>query len=215
MRFVAGFTAGLAGYLRDRLLYCLVVAATLVAGVVAGAIVASGLTSPERAGVSGSLFGFLGDLALNQRLPSAAELLRHSVGQHLRTAALLWLLGVTVVGFPGVLVILFVRGFSIGFTVGFLVHNLGLAGLAVAAAGVLPQHLLAVPVVLVQGVAAVSFSVSLFRNRFGREHRGRFYQELAGYTVLIAGTSLVLVGAALLESFISPLFLRLAAHLVE
>lgn len=214
MRFVAGFAAGLGGYLRERPLHCLVAAAALVAGVVVGAIVAGALAPSERAGVSGPLLGFLSDLAVNQGIPPAAELLRHSAARHLRTAALLWLLGVTVVGFPGVLVILFVRGFSIGFTVGFLVRNLGLPGLAVATAGVLPQHLLSVPVVLVQGVAALSFSLSLFRNRFGREHRARFYQELAGYTAVLAGTSLLLMAAALLESFVSPIFLRLAAQLV-
>lgn len=214
MRVATGFAVGLAAYLRDRLGYCLMVVATLVLGVVAGAIAATGLSPQDRAGVAGSLLGFLGDLALNEAVPSTGDLLAHTLGQHLRTAAFLWLLGVTVVGFPGVLLILFVRGFSIGFTVGFLVHNLGLSGLAVAAAGVLPQHLLAVPAVLVQGVAAASFSWALLRNRFGRE-RGRFYHELAGYTAVIAGTSAALAGAALLESLVGPVFLRLAAHLVQ
>lgn len=80
-----------------------------------------------------------------------SEILYQSILDNvLKTAALLFVLGLTVIGAPLVLGIVFLRGFVLGFTVGFLIQETSLNGLILAAAAVLPPHnVVAVPAIMI------------------------------------------------------------------
>ncbi len=212
MLWVENFQEGLVAYLRDRRWFFLFLIVVLSAGVVAGSALAGTLTGDVQQQLGSYLGGFLRSLG-GAEVPASPEILRWSLAQNLRTAGFLWLLGVTVVGFPGVLAVVFMRGLAVGFTVGFLTKELGVRGVVLALAAVLPPNLLVVPAMLVIGCASLSFSLLLFRNRFGHEPMA-FYQEIAGYTLLVVATSGLLVGASLVEAFVTPSLVRLAAGLL-
>ncbi len=105
-----------------------------------------------------------------------SEILYQSILDNvLKTAALLFVLGLTVIGAPLVLGIVFLRGFVLGFTVGFLIQETSLNGLILAAAAVLPPHnVVAVPAIMIAAGGCTSF----------RFHR------LSNYVRLIAAQNL-------------------------
>src|SRR5690554_691876 len=66
------------------------------------------------------------------------ELLKQSLFNNLQTGILIWILGITVVGIPLILLIIAIRGFIIGFTVGFLLKQMGIKGLVFSLFSLLP-----------------------------------------------------------------------------
>ena len=54
---------------------------------------------------------------------------QHSMGDHLKTLGLMWILGLSIIGIPLILILIFLKGLVIGFTVGFLVSQLSWRGL--------------------------------------------------------------------------------------
>ncbi|MCL6450996.1 MAG: stage II sporulation protein M [Acetobacteraceae bacterium] len=184
----------------------------LVLGVVFGALAVRALGDDQRAALLGQV-----QLAAQALVPGGPELsagavLRRSLGLNLGTVGLLWLLGATVVGLPAVLLVLFGRGFILGFTAGFLSYELGLRGVLVCLATLFPPSLFAVPALLSLGVQSLSFTLRLVRRR----HRSAepLSRALGAYTLATLALGSLLTAASLFEAYLSPVFLRLLAPLL-
>lgn len=118
-------------------------------------------------------------------------------------------LGLTVIGIPVMLGIIFLRGFTLGFAVSFLAGQKNLQGIILVCAAVLPQNLLFVPALLMGGVASLSFAIILARRFFNsRVAVWPGFVAYSGLTVLIAACSAC---AGLVEVYFTPLAVKLAA----
>lgn len=125
------------------------------------------------------------------------------------TLSLLWIFGLTVVGIPLILIIIGVRGFILGFTVGFLVQEKAGQGLLLSLAGVLPQNLFYVPAYLGAGVLAVYFSLSLLRG----SKDGKVSSRLGIYSLFFLFLFLLTVIGAWIEGYLVPSLLHLLSFL--
>ena len=108
-----------------------------------------------------SFLNNVGALAQNGQFP-AIKNLEGILEWQLYSLGILWLLGLTVVGAPLVILLVGARGFILGFTVGFLVQEKTGQGLLLALVAVLPQNLFYVPGLLGQ-ILALYFTLSLFK----------------------------------------------------
>lgn len=180
---------------------------TLSAGVVVGALGVDLLSEPLRQELVGHIQGMLAAAAQEGVVTSGPLVLEESITANLKNALLLWLSAATVVGIPVALVILFLRGFVLGFTVGFFVQQFGYKGFLFSFFTVLPPNLLAVPAFVGIGACAMAFVLRVFNRRNRRVHS--YFQELFSltiFTVLFAGP---LVVASLLEAYLSPAFIEM------
>ncbi|MGI6684873.1 MAG: stage II sporulation protein M [Bacillota bacterium] len=85
---------------------------------------------------------------------------------NLKTLFYIWFLGLTVIGIPLTMIIIFSRGFILGFTTSFLIQQKSFQGILVILMTVLPQNLLFIPVVLIAAVSSISFSFFVIRGKF-------------------------------------------------
>lgn len=180
-------------------------------GIVFGALAVGALgerDKQELLGAAEALFRTLRSTGMP--MPPAERLLR-SLGVHLKSVALFWALGITVVGSLAVLGLTFMRGFAAGFAAGFLGAELGWRGMLYAAAALLPQNLVAVPALVLAAAGAVHFTLALLRGRI-RQAPAVFYRELTRYSTWMLGALGLLVGASFIEAYITPLLMRLAAR---
>jgi len=107
---------------------------------------------------------------------------------------------------PLITVLLFFKGFVLGFTVGFLVNEFGFKGIIIALVTVFPQNIIIIPVYLLATVTAVYFSLRLIKYYRGRERlRG---EDLGTYTMEMAVFGIALLGGSIIETFISPFLFR-------
>lgn len=133
------------------------------------------------------------------------QLLAGAFFNQARTALTIWFLGLTVIGIPLILAVVFYRGFSLGFTVAFLVHQKAGAGVLISILSLLPQNLIYVPAVLMWAVISLNFSGFIFR---GRGETALFWRIFLSYFFMLLVFLLILFSGAFIETFLSPWFLN-------
>lgn len=199
-------------YLRAHIVAYFFLILLFIIGIVIGAMAVKTLPEEQKLELAAYLKIFLNGLHNGQTpVLSQGELWRQVFLNSTRVVLAMWLLGFTIIGIPFVLFIIFVRGFVIGFTVGFLADEYAGKGILFALASVLPHNLLMIPALLVLGVAAISFSLLLLRRR-GRVP-GNLLYYVASYSMLCLVMYLVALSAGLVEVYISPVFMRYVALL--
>ncbi|MEA4882176.1 MAG: stage II sporulation protein M [Clostridia bacterium] len=187
-----------------------IVFAVLLTGICFGAVYASVMKEGQ---VSASYLES-GLAGLRTSLPTGqGRALLSSLGFNLATAGLMWLSGATVVGLPLVFFALFMRGFSCGFTVALMVREMSGPGAAVAVASVLPHNMVALPAMIVLGMASISFAWSVVRKKLlglDADVQLAFARSVAA--AIIAAIAMVV--ASFVQAYISPALLVLASRFV-
>lgn len=180
-------------------------------GVVFGALAVRTLATDQKAELIDYLQVFVGDMS-SEALPAGNELLLPTVWANIKTAILLWLGGLTVIGLPLSLALVFTKGFSGGFTVAFLVDEVKWRGFILAAAAILPHSLFSIPALLFLSAGAVCFSFCVLRQRFLR-HQGHFEAAAPfwNYSLFMLYAGLALVLASLVEAYITPVLVKTTA----
>jgi stage II sporulation protein M len=196
----------LAQHVRENVGVYFFVALLFLVGVVFGALAVKALPTEQKAELMDYLNLFLKDVAGRPSIPGS-ELVGQTVWANLKSIALIWLSGLTVIGLPLALILLFTKGFAGGFTVGFLVDEISWRGLVVAAAAVLPQSLLTVPAVLLVGAGAVCFALFVLRQRF-LNRRAPAPVPFLSYAFFLVAAALAVAVAGVIEAYITPVFLR-------
>ncbi|WP_242942464.1 stage II sporulation protein M [Proteiniborus sp. DW1] len=188
------------------ILYFLLVLALMI-GISAGAITINVLNEEQ----SHSLIGFLDSFfqVLSKEKIDSFILLRHSIVNNLQTIVLIWILGITVIGLPIVIFIVVLRGFIVGFTVGFLINELGFKGFAFSMLTILPQNIFVIPGLIALAVLSINFSLKVVTSKTKRNLKFCFLSELTSYSISTAILSLLIIVGSLVEAYITPVFMKL------
>ena len=148
-------------HINMRLYFSLLLAFCI--GISAGAFTVNGLNAIQRDELSYYFKGFI-QLIDTQKLESS-ELLKISLFENLKTAFILWVLGVTIIGIPFIYVVVGIKGFITGFTSGFIIKITGMRGVLFTLFAVLPKEIIIVPCIIALGVYGINFSLSIIRNK--------------------------------------------------
>jgi len=176
-------------------------------GIIFGAVLVNSLPLSQKQELSGFLQYFFNSLS-TQGIPETSAHFQEAFGHYAKTVGIMWVLGLSIIGLPMILLMLFLKGVVVGFTVGFLVNQLQWHGVTFAMLGVLPQNLLVVPALFIVGVSGISFSLRLIKTRLVSKRDG-IMPHFVGYTALVVCMLAVLTLAALFETFVSPKLMQL------
>jgi len=127
---------------------------------------------------------------------------------HLKWIGLIWILGLSVIGLPGILILDFLKGVLIGFTVGYLVGQYSWKGLLFALVSIAPQNLFVIPVLMMCSVAAITFSLYIIRDRFIMNRGSSMTKPFASYAMLTFVMVLLTLGVASFETWVTPVMMR-------
>jgi stage II sporulation protein M len=189
----------------------ILVLAVFSLGVVLGIVGVRSLPGQEVAKMSGYVQSFFEhaqnlDYQASRALPGA-------VFDHTAAVMMMYLLGITVIGVPVILTYILIRGFVLGFALCFLIAEFYTDGLFMAALMILPQNLIFIPAILVGAVTSLWFSL-LMVHRF-MDSRVRIGTSFVKYTVVMSVVVLVALGAAAVESHVSPWLTQAAAGIIN
>lgn len=179
-------------------------------GIIFGAVLVNSLPLSQKQELYGFLQYFFNSLS-QQGIPETSTHFQQSFGYYAKTVAIMWVLGLSIIGLPMILLMLFLKGVVVGFTVGFLVNQLQWQGVTFAMMGILPQNLLVVPALFIIGVSGISFSLRLIKTRLVSK-RDDIMPHFIGYTVLVMCMLGVLTMAALFETFVSPRLMQVVLN---
>jgi stage II sporulation protein M len=179
-----------------------------VAGISAGAFTVNGLSPVQKKELTNYLHGFF-QLFENQKV-DGNEILRISLMDNMRQIAILWVLGVTIIGIPFIYILIGVRGFITGFTSGFIIEYLGLKGVLFSAMTILPKELIIIPCLIALGVNGINFSMGIIKNKSNKdENKNSLKMNFFAYCFVTLTFSTLIFFGIFVESYIVPVFIRM------
>ncbi|AUJ26345.1 MULTISPECIES: stage II sporulation protein M [Virgibacillus] len=171
-------------------------------GVIFGAILVNSMNFVQKQDLFFYLERFFKQITDNE-LANYDEIFKNSFFYHIKYLLLLFVLGLSVIGLPLVWILIFLKGLVIGFSVGFMVNQLGMNGLLIATLSIAPQNFLIIPVYIIAGSLAMIFSLTLLSKLFTNKISQPVFQPFGRYVILFSLLAFFASVAALLETFIA------------
>ncbi len=182
-------------------------------GIIFGAVLVNSMGFIQKQDLSFYLEQFFQDV-LKEPVFSTHTLFQMSALYNLKTLLLIFILGLSIIGMPVIWFILFVKGLVVGFTVGFLVNQMGWHGFLLASGSVALQNVLLIPVFILAASLAMIFSYTLMQNLFAKRLKQPLLPPFMRYVTLFALIGGIVVIAAGIEAYLSSQAMKSIVSLI-
>lgn len=189
-------------HFRTNMSVYLFMATLLVTGIVFGAIIVNSMSFVQKQDLFFHIEQFFSRMITGEPIVHK-DILIKSFFTHWQYLIVLFLLGLTIIGIPFIWLFIFLKGLAIGFSVGFMVNQLGFKGLFMATVSIAPQNMLIIPVYLLAGSLSMLFSLLLFRKITSKDSRLSLRLPLIQYVTAFVLFFALAFLASLIETFIS------------
>jgi stage II sporulation protein M len=176
-------------------------------GVIFGAVVVNSLSFSQKEDLFYYLSQFFGQVS-DGKVAEANDLFMQSFFHNSKFIGLIWVLGISIIGLPVILILLFIKGMVVGFTVGFLVNQMGWDGFILSFVSVLPQNLIIIPIFIITATMAVTFSLKMIRRQFLKKISEPFMPLFGRYVLAFFAAVVLISAAAGIEAYISPTLMK-------
>ncbi len=138
------------------------------------------------------------------------EIFKTSVWNMAKELLAVWLLGFTVVGILGIALLIFRRGFLIGFVSAFFIKVYTVKGIGISLCMFFTQAFFYLPFLMAMSVFAFELSILLFRMITGKmKYKTDIRKFIVFYTGIMIFAMLTGCIYALCETYITPYFLKM------
>lgn len=173
----------------------------IAVGVAAGSIFVTLLCDSDKVMVSDYLNNFLNNLKTNNLNYNGT--LINTIIFTLGAALLIWLLGISVIGFLLILLFLFIKAFSLGFSIGSIIINFNFKGVLIAGAYIVPHHIINMMIYLLISSYALVLSYRLI-NSFTKKQTFEFKSVFNRYLFILGFSLIILLISVLYEVYGAP-----------
>lgn len=180
----------------------------LFMGVIFGAIIVNNLHSELKQDLLFYLKQFFLQVEKG-KIGESSVVWKESYFSQLMYIGIIWILGISIIGLPVILVLLFLKGVVVGFTVGFLVDQMGTEGFFLAVVSVLPQNMIVIPVYVVISTISIGFSIQLIKQLFIKKNTDSILPELVWYTFIFIVVGIILIVSSAIEGYVSPKLMKI------
>lgn len=173
----------------------------IAVGIAAGSIFVTVLNNDDKIMVSDYLNNFLNNLNSNNLNYSGT--LINTLIFTLGGALLIWLLGISVIGFILILLFLFIKAFALGFSIGSIIINFNFKGILIALAYIVPHHIINMMIFLLISSYALILSYRLI-NSFTKKKAFEFKGIFNKYLFILGFSLIILLISVLYEVYGAP-----------
>lgn len=184
----------------------------IAVGVAAGSIFVTLLNDSDKVMVSDYLNNFLNNLKTDNLNYSGT--LINTIIFTLGAALLIWLLGISVIGFILILLFLFIKAFSLGFSIGSIIINFNFKGILLAGAYIVPHHIINMMIYLLISSYALVLSYRLI-NSFTKKQSFEFKSVFNRYLFILGFSLVVLLISVLYEVYGAPKLINLIISILN
>jgi stage II sporulation protein M len=196
-------------YFQERFFLVALVLILLVMGIIFGVLGAGVLEPAQKKDLLNYLDqGLHGEIVLQDH-----NYARQVVAANIQTIFFLFLMGISVIGLPLALLLIFARGFVLGFSGGFLFQNMGAKGTVLSLVGILPHNLLVIPGLLLMVVAMIDCATALTKLRLTTK-RVVIGEELVRCALVTLVVIIMVIAGGLLQGYVTPWFTAWLTRLI-
>ena len=185
-------------YFRERIFLFILVLILFLMGTIFG-VLATGVLDQAQ---SDNLLNYLnhGEIFIPNSIYT-----RQTIVANIKTVFFLFFMGISVIGLPLALLLIFTRGFIIGYSISFLLRTLGFKGLVLILTGVIPHNLVIIPALFLMVIAIIDIAAALTKIRFTKKQVA-ISEELIKCASLTLVVLLIMTFAGFVQGYITPLF---------
>ena len=194
-------------HVQNNLTLYLIILFAILTGFTSGIFTAGAMSGDQRIALGSYLENFFKQESLT--VVNGSSIFLQSLWQNFKITFLVWLSGMFLFGIPLIFLLIGIRSFFIGFTVGFIIGQYHFGGFLFSVICILPQSLIYLSSFLFIGVSAMENAVERLKNRKITLSREQLKKAMKSYTRKILVLFLILILGSLVEAFIIPIFFNL------
>lgn len=190
----------------NYILYIVIIMSFMI-GVASGAFTVNNLNEVQKDEITNYISKFY-QIASSTSINSM-QIFKQSILNNFETVFILWLLGATIVGIPFIFFVIGIRGFILGFTIGFLINELKFKGILFTLVAILPQNIFILLGIMFIAVTSINFSLYILKNR--KFSVSELFSQFVSYTFVVYAGFITAIIGCFIESYVSPhiLFVQL------
>ncbi|CAH2716379.1 Stage II sporulation protein M [Neobacillus rhizosphaerae] len=196
-----------ASYFREHSSIFLFIVVLFLMGVIFGAIVVNSMSITQKEDLFYYLSQFFGQVS-DGKVSEDSDLFLQSFSHNSKFIGLMWILGISIIGLPVILILLFIKGMVVGFTVGFLVSQMGWHGFMLAFVSIMPQNLITIPVFILMAAFSVIFSLRMIKKQFMKKYAQPIMPFFKGYILTLIAAVILISVASGIEAYLSPWLMK-------
>lgn len=197
--------------LKQKKLYLFLIG-LMVTGLIAGILFWFVISKEDKLLVTKNLTNFFSCIKEGNSINYGASLL-NSVVTSLIYVILIWLLGISIIGLPIILVMMATKSFIVGFSIAGIISSYGLKGIVGAFVYVFPHQIVFLLLLILLGFYASAFCIKLFKYLFLKQMIN-FKEAMRKYLKILGISCLSVLVISLFETFISTYFIKLFTLLI-
>lgn len=125
------------------------------------------------------------------------------------TILIIWFLGMTLVGLPGILIMDILKGYTFGFTISFLINSNGIKGLWIVLLTLIPQNIIYISCILVASVLAMDFSLNFIKERMNKTFGKGLGVRILYYSLSFLFIVSIMFVGFFIETYLTPNIMKI------
>ncbi len=184
----------------------------VMVGLASGSVFVTILNNDDKLMVSEYLNNFLTNLNGNNLNYSGTfvNTLIFTIG----AVILIWLLGISVIGFALILIFLFIKAFSLGFSVASIIVNFNFKGVLISLAYTIPHHVINMMVYILISSYALVLSYKLISS-FTKKKNFNFKDIFNRYSFILLFSVIILFISSLYEVYGAPIVVKFVVSILN
>lgn len=185
--------------------YLFLMVITLI-GIISGILFIYFISKTDKSFVFNELESFLNNIKENNLNYSSSLL--NSILSNFLYFLIFWILGISIIGIPIIIFLLFLKGFIFGFSISSMISKFGIKGIFLSFGYHFPHNFIMLILYILISFYAISFSIRLFRILFLKENinLAPYFKRYNKVLVICILCSII---CSLLEIFLAPVLMNL------
>lgn len=197
--------------IKSKKMYIFLIVILLI-GLIFGSFFITLLTENDKLMVTKQLTSFFNQIKLNKI--NYLQALKNSLATNIIYIILIWLLGISIIGIPIIIFIVFIKGFIIGFSIAAIIATYKLIGLIGAFSYIFPHLIISSFIIIIISCYALYLAFDLFFSIIQKKSIN-FKYTINKYSLILLISLIIMIIASLIEVFLSPYLIKLFLMLVK
>lgn len=192
-------------HFKNNIFTYLALTIVIMIGISSGVITIKIMSEAQRIELSNFLSDFF--KVLDEQKIQNTVLLKSSILNNFKTGVIIWAMGIIVIGMPITFTLILFRGFTIGFSIGFIINNFGFKGFLLSFLALTPQNIFIIPGLIIISSLSTSYSINFIKNR-KKIKKESILKEIISFSFFSSLTLLCFVIGGLIEAYITPYLIK-------
>lgn len=184
----------------------------LIIGFIAGTLFITILSTEDKKIVSETISNYFNQIKNNNI--DLEYTLRTSLTTNLIYLVFMWLLGISIIGIPIIIFLIFIKSFILGFSISSIIFKYKLGGTLLSFSYIFPHQILNLVVISFIGLYALKVSLSLIKLIISKKQIN-FKLIIKKYFAVLIICVIISIVSTLFESFLCPYLIKLFSFLIK